>query len=143
MFSPVEAFSFGEPVGTTNVERSGERHVTELSRLHRKVVRVRGTRGLDLDLFVYCNLCKKPYLFCEVKPYEVSEASWLMTRKLALYIGHGCMALLAVEPARPPEGMTIGFKFWDPVNGISALSWHTEKSAVETLDLLAESHRCW
>lgn len=88
----------GPPVlpGTRrNIERTGERHVTRLSSVARRVENV---RGIDVDYVQYCPRCRSPQVFCEVKSRDVHDREWEQVRIFARHWGNGCIALLVIEP---------------------------------------------
>lgn len=89
-------------IGTDrNAERTGKRHVTQLSRIARQVENV---RHYDLDLYQVCPECKYPQLFAEVKSYDAHDKEWEQTRRHADF--YGCMAILVVEiPGRSHIGV--------------------------------------
>lgn len=117
-----------------NIERTGQRKLTKLSGVARKVDRV---RHYDVDLFQACALCHRPQAFCEVKSTLVPDAYWKQMRLHADKWGHGCVALLVVEA---PSG-EIGIKRYDGT--IGALVWGDEDMLRKVLEQARDQHECW
>ena len=119
-----------------NQERTGQRHVTQLSGLARKV---EGVRHCDLDLYQFCPRCKRPELFAEVKSRLVSRWEWEQARRHAAYYGHGCLAILVIE-GRESLGVTV---YDSADNTISDVNWSGAGYLTSVLERARDIHVCW
>lgn len=115
-----------------NTERTGQRRLTKLSGIAR---RIEGVRHLDCDLFQYCPRCKHPQAFMEVKRVLVSDREWEQMRFHAGF--WGCMALLIIEP----DVGNFGVKVFDGKE-ISEVEWGDEDLITGVLERARDEHRC-
>lgn len=120
-----------------NQERTGHRHVTQLSKLARTIGDV---RHFDLDLYQTCPKCKRPELFAEVKSKLVPRWEWEQTRRHASYYGHGCLAILVIEH----HNGALGCMVYDSAdNSISEVDWTGEGYLTSVLERARDIHVCW
>ena len=119
-----------------NTERTGRRHVTQLSGLARMVEDV---RHCDLDLYQFCPRCKRPQLFAEVKSRLVSKWEWEQARRHAAYYGHGCLAILVIEGRE-----SLGCVVYDSADDtISRVNWTGAGYLTSVLERARDIHVCW
>lgn len=128
----------GPPLPGTwrNRERSGERHVSRLSSIARKVCDV---RGIDIDYVQYCPECKAPQAFCEVKSYDVYDKEWEQVRSFARHWGNGCIALLVIEAER-----RLGYKHYLSSTHLYMAhpTWCDEAGIQRVLEQARDIHEC-
>lgn len=116
-----------------NVERTGQRYVSKLSMIARTVENV---RHIDLDLMQYCQFCKKPQLFAEVKRRLVSDTEWAQTRMLAR--DYKCIGLLVIE-----AGDNIGVRIYTSADEeITEVIWGGEDYLARILERARDVHAC-
>jgi hypothetical protein len=119
-----------------NFERTGQRKVTRLSSIARKV---EGVRGIDIDYVQHCYRCLRPTAFCESKGILVSDREWQYIRKHAEFYGNYCLAILVVEP----RSGTLGVKYYNSSTGeIYGPKWGTEELLITVLEKARDWHKC-
>jgi len=119
-----------------NIERTGKRKVTSLSRIAR---RVEDVRGIDIDYVQYCRKCLHPTAFCESKGILVSDREWEYIRRHAEHYGHGCLAILVVEG----RDDTLGVKYYNSATGeIYGPKWGGEELLIGVLERARDRHLC-
>ena len=124
------------PGGERNRERTGQRPLTQLSGIARKV---KGVRHLDVDLYMFCPVCKTPTIFFEVKPVCVKDSEWAQVRMLAGHFGHGTQAALVVE-----QGERLGIKTYDSeTDYIHPLLWVDEEYLIRYMEQVRDQHGCY
>jgi hypothetical protein len=117
-----------------NSERTGQRKLTRLSAIAR---RIEDVRGIDIDYVQYCHSCLYPEIFCEVKRTVVHDGEWRMMRVFARH--YGCMAMLCIEPDLGP----VGVRVYDAAdNSVSLLDWCGEEGAEAVLRMARDRHEC-
>ena len=121
-----------------NVERTGERKVTRLSAVAR---RVSGVRHVDIDLVQWCPRCKKPQMFAEVKSHLIPDTQWEQMRRHADVYGHRCIALLVVEA---PESELVGVRVYTSEDKkLNGIVWGDEEYLRRVLARARDIHECW
>src|SRR6266704_5117135 len=119
-----------------NFERTGQRKVTRLSTIARKV---EGVRGIDIDYVQYDPRCLHPTAFCESKGILVSDKEWEYIRKHAEFYGNNCLAVLVVESR---DG-SIGVKYYNSsTEEIYGPKWGTEELLIGVLEKARDWHTC-
>ena len=119
-----------------NVERTGQRKVTRLSSIARKVDNV---RGIDIDYVQHCRYCLRPTAFCESKGILVSDKEWEYVRNHAAFYGNRCLAMLVVES----RDDTLGVKYFDSSTGeIHGPKWGGEELVIGVLEKARDWHAC-